>query len=1853
MADSNLDVTITGRDELSPELAKLESQVIRVVGAVSAAIAGLKIAAFPITAAADFERELANVTKTTNFTAEQVGQLSDQLLKLSLQVDVSATDLAKIAAAAGQQGLGRYGVEGVMQFTDSVSRMASVLDITAVDAAENIGKIADVFKLPMSELEKAVASFNQVSNNSTARGQQLLDVVRRIGDAAGSLHLDQSIGLAASALDLGISPEVAGSAFSTMFAKMRSNAESFGKLMKVSATEWIGVLQTDGVGAFKQYLDALRELDSKSQANAIAKLTGGGRQGALLQKFVQDTTNTILDRDLAQAAKGYDQGTSALKEQLTVLNTLKAQATLLKNAIFAIGAEAGNQLTAGLTTDVAQLTKALQTPEVQHFVNAIVGGFGDLISNIVQATKFLGGLNINWENFIKVAEVFIGLKLATAIGDLATRLPGVSSAMKLISTSSDAAALSTKRMATASAEAAAAEEATQVSFGKKLLSMTAGGKAISDYAGKVGTYITAIKAQKVAEQELADAKARALADEAKSTVAQSRTQTATTDSGAIANSIVNQRAVLKQAQEQADADRLAQEATTNARLEQAEQAHFARMQALRVENFHQYAAQESQLNANVDAAQQRLASLTEAAETRRDEITAQHAAARAEIEAKYAAQIDAQSGRGKSVRIAAIQAEMDAELDATDRAFQQRLSRSAAGYKGQLTQAQAALDDQLAIREAELESEASIAQRKLDNEDAYYARSLNGLKQYGDRALEQVVAQGEAQVAAQRTALEQQQAALATAAGQRQSAASAVANTGAEAAASAAAAEQAANKLSAAQKAATTARGAITSLSATFNILTAALGTLARVATGAFFWVTIIFSVADALGLLDGLSGTFQKLTDAMGLTSKAARDEKLAQEQAAEAYQKKAQALQDLIDKTAQYKNAQTGSLDKGAIGADITQLTSADTQAARNQGMTQFLDKVQSAFAEVDQLGLASQQKLDGSLNAQQANIAKFQKQIEDLQAKIANPAQTFDANGFATGTEDTTQYSAAVVDLQKKLADAQTSVKDMTTALGGVGQATDQVKQSLSDLSTIGFSKIFTQDSANVFEDQVVKIGEAKSKLEELTDAYKKAAQAQVEAKGGTKQQQDQAAQATNDALTALQNQNVLITTLQNNLRNFVSIQLQMPGIPDSVKKSYQDLLVLAQQLSSTQITAVSRGLQLTQQQGVQFTGSAAGALSNAPKPTGTREFDAKANADALNRAKLDLAKAEAEARINLQKETDKELSAMDQFSYDQGLISIQDYYAEKQRIELKNNAFEIEMKQKELAAAQDAVANADKDPARIKAQADVVKIQGQINVLRQQQNGIVQDNANLLTKGMQQFQTAVLTEAANAVSSLIAQSGDNFALFFEAGLDKARLRIQVFESELKAATGESKTQIEQALAALKIDIAIKAAEQAIAPFTAQIGTLNNALTVLADRMQGLVTAGLATSAEMDATMRAATQGVINATATQISGMEDQLAHLRQANADAVNTEAYQNLALQIEGAKNGLIKLNEEANKFAITMNQSIANSFKDALASFLDGSVQSLNTAVKNFGDSIKKTLANSLAEDFTQSIVKNLGIGGSGGIGGLLQMGREAIFGAPTNATNEAVNGIARAGLGKPDGSANQPFWVRLIGAEGAAALGGLGGLASSVPDLKSISDSVTNSLGPISGLFGLGGGETGSSVGDLAKKFGVGDNSFGFSMPGVKETQSIFDGFTSKLGDLFDGLGSKFTDLFQGFGNLFSGGGSGDGILGSIMGLFGTHHTGGIAGSATAFKMVSPSIFRDAMRFHSGGLPGLSADEVPAILQKGEEVLTRNDPRNVLNGGTQKASVPAMQLQIHPDAINMTLRDWMEGELARINANR
>jgi lambda family phage tail tape measure protein len=120
-----------------------------------------------------------------------------------------------------------------------------------------------------------------------------------------------------------------------------------------------------------------------------------------------------------------------------------------------------------------------------------------------------------------------------------------------------------------------------------------------------------------------------------------------------------------------------------------------------------------------------------------------------------------------------------------------------------------------------------------------------------------------------------------------------------------------------------------------------------------------------------------------------------------------------------------------------------------------------------------------------------------------------------------------------------------------------------------------------------------------------------------------------------------------------------------------------------------------------------------------------------------------------------------------------------------------------------------------------------------------------------------------------------------------------------------------------------------------------------------------------------------------------------------------------------------------------------------------------------------------------------------------------------------------------------------------------------------------------------------------------------------------------------------------KGLGGGVAGGG---GIIGTVLG--GIFHEGGTVGGPAPARVMNAGSMSGARKYHSGGVAGLGAGEVPAVLERGEQVLTRRQATNIKKRLTGKdtaapapranvtninlidaAQVPAMMAQ-YPDAL-------------------
>lgn len=499
MADavSSLQVVVEGKDETTRVLKGIESSIIRFVGAVSASLAAVSVAVFPVKSAATFQKELLNVGKTTEFTDSQLTTLGDGLKQLSYQLNVSAEDLAKIAAAGGQMGLGKEGVSGILVFTEAASRLASVLDITAQESGDALGRLTNIFKISILEAERISSLLNELSNNSTAKGADLIDMVQRIGTAGGTLGIKQAAALAATGRDLGLTVETVGTSFNKIFLSLQAKAAAIAPVLGMPIEQFAETVKNDGIGALKLYINALAKMDNVQRATFAQSTTGGGRIFALVTSLVKDADSgyQLLNRHIAEANLGFDVGKSAIKEQERVMSGLIAQGQVLINVLTGIAEAVGRRALPYLT----QLTKQMQAwakdPAFLEFFDRMATYIGTFADGIIVAIRTVSGLSVVMGPLLTIFQVFLGLKIVGGILSITSSL--IKQGQAVAATTKAWYGLLTANQKTVTSVAAAARE-LQAS-NAAAAGTGAGTKSVSA-AGKIGTFLDTSLAQKFNKQ---------------------------------------------------------------------------------------------------------------------------------------------------------------------------------------------------------------------------------------------------------------------------------------------------------------------------------------------------------------------------------------------------------------------------------------------------------------------------------------------------------------------------------------------------------------------------------------------------------------------------------------------------------------------------------------------------------------------------------------------------------------------------------------------------------------------------------------------------------------------------------------------------------------------------------------------------------------------------------------------------------------------------------------------------------------------------------------------------------------------------------------------------------------------------------------------------------------------------------------------------------------------------------------------------------------------------------------------------------------------------------------------------------
>lgn len=332
--------------ELEASLKGVKPSIAEVASEIQGLVGGAGGLAFATREAMKFETAMAGVKKVAEGTDEQYAQLSDELKKMSAELGISAAEMADLAAAGGQLGIP---IEKLSEFTAIASKMSVAFGMTAEEAGNAAATIANVFQLPIGEVEKLGDAINVLGNNTAAREKDIVAAMARIGGTAKQFGLvaDEAAALADAFIALGKPPEVAATAINAMLQKLQT-AQSQGKDFQAalegigtSADEMAANIAANPQQALTDFLHKLEGLDKQSRALTLSQLFGTEYSDdiALLVGSLGEYEKALgLVADKGQVVGAMQ------KEVANAMSTSEAQIAKAKQEIINVAIEVGEKL---------------------------------------------------------------------------------------------------------------------------------------------------------------------------------------------------------------------------------------------------------------------------------------------------------------------------------------------------------------------------------------------------------------------------------------------------------------------------------------------------------------------------------------------------------------------------------------------------------------------------------------------------------------------------------------------------------------------------------------------------------------------------------------------------------------------------------------------------------------------------------------------------------------------------------------------------------------------------------------------------------------------------------------------------------------------------------------------------------------------------------------------------------------------------------------------------------------------------------------------------------------------------------------------------------------------------------------------------------------------------------------------------------------------------------------------------------------------------------------------------------------------------------------------------------------------
>lgn len=364
--------------------------------------------------AAKFELAFARVVAVSGKTTKELGFLREELLGLSSQIPVAATELASIAEMGAQMGVSDAYLG---QFVETVARFGSVADIAGDQAATMIARISQVNGLGEDKFRNLASAVLSVSTASNASGAEILRTTMQmqgLGANAG-LSATQMVALSAAIISTGMKAEAGGTAIGRFSRAMAiavdgggPKLELFAKTAGKSMEEFQKIFKADAFQGIKAFLEGLGSKGIAEQAKILDKL---GLSGVRVAGSISNLTRALDMASQQQeiANREFERGTSVVEKSDVVFDTTIKQWELFQNTVKEVAIRLGDNFLPALNLALGgaiALTKGLG--ELVKLFNLIPAGIRSILAPLLLATAALKTFGIGWGTMATAAVGGIG-----------------------------------------------------------------------------------------------------------------------------------------------------------------------------------------------------------------------------------------------------------------------------------------------------------------------------------------------------------------------------------------------------------------------------------------------------------------------------------------------------------------------------------------------------------------------------------------------------------------------------------------------------------------------------------------------------------------------------------------------------------------------------------------------------------------------------------------------------------------------------------------------------------------------------------------------------------------------------------------------------------------------------------------------------------------------------------------------------------------------------------------------------------------------------------------------------------------------------------------------------------------------------------------------------------------------------------------------------------------------------------------------------------------------------------------------------------------------------------------------------